>query len=320
MGWGDFKDKLTSGWSKVSNFITGGGQERERADRIVRNANEEKYEAEERLEQKRESLRKALEDLGELRQAVFEGSCQDFIKIWELFRSQEGNEAPDVLDETGKPVFKLPSTPELEISLKSLAIRTGGAGAVGGVALAYGAYGLVGALGTASSGTAISALGGVAASNATLAFLGGGSLSAGGLGVAGGMAALGGIALIPVAIAAMYFGQNAAKEKLNEAREYSYDVDIFVADCNTFITQLDQVEKAAGLLASVVSALDKLLAGYTQQLALDVKTTLDSFNTLDNLLKTPLITIKAGQVVSNLGAIAANAKLVVNSSTPAEAA
>ena len=59
-------------------------------------------------------------------------------------------------------------------------------GAVAGVSTALGAWALVGTLGTASTGTAISTLSGAAASNAILAWLGGGSIAAGGGGIAAG--------------------------------------------------------------------------------------------------------------------------------------
>ena len=62
----------------------------------------------------------------------------------------------------------------------------------------------------ASTSTAIATLNGVALTNATLAWLGGGSLAAGGLGVAGGMAILGGIVAAPVlAIGGMFLSSKA---------------------------------------------------------------------------------------------------------------
>ena len=54
---------------------------------------------------------------------------------------------------------------------------------------------IVATVGTASTGTAISSLSGVAATNATLAWLGGGTLAAGGLGMAGGAIVLGAICI-----------------------------------------------------------------------------------------------------------------------------
>lgn len=69
------------------------------------------------------------------------------------------------------------------------------AGTAGGVAAAGATTSVVMALGTASTGTAIGGLSGAAASNAVLAFLGGGSLAAGGGGMALGSMILGGATL-----------------------------------------------------------------------------------------------------------------------------
>lgn len=68
------------------------------------------------------------------------------------------------------------------------ASAAGGAGV--GALTALGAYGAVAAWGVASTGTAIDTLSGAAGSSATPAWLGGGALAAGGLGIAGGTAVL----------------------------------------------------------------------------------------------------------------------------------
>ena len=70
-------------------------------------------------------------------------------------------------------------------------------GAAAGAFAAASTLGGTAVLGTASTGTAIASLSGAAATNATLAFLGGGSLAAGGLGVAGGTMVLGGLVAGP---------------------------------------------------------------------------------------------------------------------------
>ena len=106
-------------------------------------------------------------------------------------------------------------------TLKTLA-GTGAsvAGGVGaGVFTALGAYGLVGAFGTASTGTAIGSLSGAAASSATLAWFGGGSLAAGGLGMAGGTAVLGGIVAAPAIIGFGVFRQVKARKVQKEIAE-----------------------------------------------------------------------------------------------------
>ncbi len=77
------------------------------------------------------------------------------------------------------------------------------AGAAAGGAAAYATFTAASMLGTASTGAAISGLSGVAATNATLAFLGGGSLAAGGAGIAGGTLLLTGIVAAPAAILAV---------------------------------------------------------------------------------------------------------------------
>src|SRR5919205_1345376 len=70
----------------------------------------------------------------------------------------------------------------------------GGIAGVGvGAGTAAGVFAAVSALATASTGTTIASLAGAAASSATLAWLGGGSLAAGGMGIAGGTAVLTGV-------------------------------------------------------------------------------------------------------------------------------
>lgn len=103
--------------------------------------------------------------------------------------------------------------------------KGGAAGATAGILAAYGAFSLAGLVGTASTGTAISVLSGSAALKATLAWLGGGALSAGGFGITGGMIMLGGILAVPVAlISAVSLGAKSetlladARSKLEEAK------------------------------------------------------------------------------------------------------
>lgn len=87
-----------------------------------------------------------------------------------------------------------------------------GAGGLVGLA----SYGAVGTFATASTGTAIAGLSGAAATNATLAWLGGGALSAGGMGMAGGAVILGSIVGGPIlAIGGMILSSKAEAAKEN---------------------------------------------------------------------------------------------------------
>lgn len=118
------------------------------------------------------------------------------------------------------------------IKLESIDINENGivanilVGAVADEVVKQGVYALVG-LGTASTGTAISGLSGIAAQNATLAWLGGGSLAAGGGGMALGGLVLGGITLVPTLL---FSGFRLAKgeKALTDALEYQSKVDITI--------------------------------------------------------------------------------------------
>lgn len=110
------------------------------------------------------------------------------------------------------------------------------AGAVGGALAGFGAFGAVVLFGTASTGTAIASLSGVAATNATLAFFGGGSLAAGGLGIAGGTAVLGGLIVAPVIFIAGIMMAEAAEENKRKAKQCKHDA-FDLADTMNDVTQ-----------------------------------------------------------------------------------
>lgn len=150
----------------------------------------------ERLSESKERARKLLMSLGETKIYIHENLFSEFVEIFENIKSVEMDDfSQDDLSFDIKEFIAF--TKESVISFAEFAgggIASLGAGALFGV----GAYGSVGLLAKASTGTAISALSGVVARNATLAWLGGGSLAAGGFGMAGGIAVLGGIVAAPV--------------------------------------------------------------------------------------------------------------------------
>lgn len=112
-------------------------------------------------------------------------------------------------------------------ALEAQTFATGGFKAVGAASAAgQGAVALVGLFGTASTGTAISGLSGAAAWNATLAWLGGGSLAAGGGGMALGSVVLGGIAVAPALLIGGFVVGGQGEKALTEAREYEAKANI----------------------------------------------------------------------------------------------
>ncbi|SAK89396.1 hypothetical protein AWB78_04708 [Caballeronia calidae] len=140
--------------------------------------------------------------------------------------------------------------------LNSLEIEKGLASGVGGGALAaIGAYGSVGALASASTGAAISGLSGAAATNATLAWLGGGALSAGGFGMAGGMIALGGIVLGPALAIGGFMMASKAEEALTRARDYQAKVETAIAEMEVLKTALKAIRTNAAEMAKTITEL-----------------------------------------------------------------
>lgn len=137
----------------------------------------------------------------------------------------------------------------------------GGIAALGSGGLAgLAAYGSVGLLGTASTGTAIGSLGGVAATNATLAWLGGGSLAAGGLGMAGGTVVLGGLVAGPVlAVGGMMLASKAEAAKYDAYANYD-NAKLAAEQMESAKVATKGIERRFNEINSVLNALnDKFL-------------------------------------------------------------
>ena len=158
-----------------------------------------------------------LEDFGSRKLRAFNGPIGDFIAAFGRLRNVEEMPSPE-LEKLKFGDFTLDSLVGLRNDYKLL-MDSGlglGAGLSGGAALAFGAYNGTMMLATASTGTAISTLSGAAATNATLAWLGGGSIAAGGGGMAMGAMVLGGVVAGPaLAIFGHIFGSKADEALLN---------------------------------------------------------------------------------------------------------
>ena len=98
--------------------------------------------------------------------------------------------------------------------------------------------------------------GGAAATNATLAFFGGGSLAAGGLGMAGGMAVLGDLVAGPaLAVMGLITGAKA-QEKVNKALESKAEADAVVESLNSAAYQCSAIRRRTYMLYTLLSHLD----------------------------------------------------------------
>lgn len=196
--------------------------------------------AKEQAEKSRDNCSKAIDDLGKQKVVILDESIKRFISEFEKINHVEISKSAG-LNELQKLVLDKKTFSDLK-ELQGMATSLAGgvvSGTMAGALTAFGAYGAVGALATASTGTAIASLSGAAATNATLAFFGGGSLAAGGLGMAGGTAVLGGLVAGPaLAVLGFVAGAKAsknlemAKANLAKAKEFEEEMRTVADLCN----------------------------------------------------------------------------------------
>jgi hypothetical protein len=128
-------------------------------------------------------------------------------------------------------------------------------------------------VGVASTGTLIGGLSGAAAWNATLAWLGGGSLAAGGGGMALGSLVLGGITVGPAVLIGGFVLAGEGEKALTKAREYEAEVNIAIAKIETAKDFMQQVKRRITELMDLLKTLNDLAA-----MGLDELESLPSFN------------------------------------------
>lgn len=120
-----------------------------------------------------------------------------------------------------------------------------GAGTAAGAAIATlgptAAMSIATVIGTASTGTAVSALSGIAATNAALAWLGGGTLAAGGAGIAGGSVILGLFGPVGWAIAGLSTMGGILTARIknkNDIKKVEEQIDVIKHDNNNMKSKL----------------------------------------------------------------------------------
>ncbi len=192
-----------------------------------------------KVESSRKNCGSAIDKLGKLKIRILDESVKPFIIEFEKLNHVEFTNSQG-LNELQKIALDQKNFTELK-ELQSMATSMAGgvaSGAMAGAITAFGAYGAAGVFATASTGTAIASLSGAAATNATLAFFGGGSLAAGGLGMAGGTAVLGGLVAGPaLAVLGIVVGAKAsanldkAYSNLSKAKEFKEEMDVAASLC-----------------------------------------------------------------------------------------
>lgn len=146
---------------------------------------------------------------------------------------------------------ELQVTSESVLQVAQFVMAAGKAGLAAGKGAAFLAASLGG---VASTGTAIGSLSGAAATNATLAWLGGGSLAAGGGGMALGTVVLGGLAAAPALIIAGYGVAAKGEQQLSAAVQFDAEVQTFRARARVRWATQDGIARRLDELAGVLEA------------------------------------------------------------------
>lgn len=196
--------------------------------------------AQEKLEKAKADTNSALEKFGQQKISVWSSQMTDFVNVFSKIKNVE------MSSKYSNEGFLPPSKDELlkmrQCALNCQEIISGGMSSLGAGALAgFGAYGGAAMLATASTGTAISTLSGVAATNATLAWFGGGSIAAGGMGMAGGAAVLGGLVAGPALLVGGLFMNAAASKRLAAAESNYYEAKRLAEEMNCATTSLNGI-------------------------------------------------------------------------------
>ena len=133
------------------------------------------------------------------------------------------------------------------------------AGGTLGAITAFGAYNGAMLLGAASTGTAIGTLSGAAATNATLAWLGGGSLAAGGFGVTGGACVLGGLVAAPALLVLGCVIGSKADKKLDQALENLAQAEEFKEQMKVLRSACKGIKERANLFTDLLNNLKHIM-------------------------------------------------------------
>lgn len=230
------------------------------ANKINTAANEGVDNARTRLELQRAEVAQSLEKLGEEKLQILAGTVTSFVSAFEKIKNIDFTSSVG-LEELEKLHIDQKDFEELK-ELGNFAIQVAGgvtAGAAGGALTAIGAYGAAQTFAVASTGTAIASLSGAAATNATLAFFGGGSLAAGGLGMAGGMMVLGGLVAGPALLVMGLITGAKSQEKLDQALINKAQAEEIMEALNTASDQCSTIRRRAYLFYSLLAHLDTYL-------------------------------------------------------------
>ncbi|GBF07244.1 hypothetical protein DAERI_130074 [Deinococcus aerius] len=225
-----------------------------RASELQKETNERKGKAEGKFEDHLQAVRHDALALEEQKHAVMAGTMARFVELWERQKKRANVSDKDFTVRLNISAEKLEEF--RGIGVKSLEIAGGLASATAaGVGTGATVISAVSAFGVASTGTAISGLSGAAANSALLAWLGGGSLAAGGGGMALGTIVAGGLFVAPAALVGSFIAAKKGQEALTAATEYQAKVDVYIAELQGKQTHLTAIQERMTEVSDLITAL-----------------------------------------------------------------
>lgn len=227
------------------------------AKQVNKNANEIIESSTEWINAQRLACGNSLSQLGKQKIYILGSSITAFLDTFTKIKNVDFQES-EGLEELKKFHIDEKEFVELKTMVNFAASLTGGivSGTAGGAFVAFGAYSAAQILACASTGTAIASLSGAAATNATLAFFGGGSLTAGGLGMAGGSVVLGGLVAGPALLVMGFVAGHAAKKNLEKAYTNKAEALQIAAQLNTGALQCETIRRRTYMFYNLLARLD----------------------------------------------------------------
>lgn len=208
-----------------------------------------------RLDEARLNLNEHAQRFGELKAAVVATTLTDVLDLLKKLEKKSKSRSVETLEEVGISREQFDTFRASVLEAKTV-FGTAYSAVTAGAAAGKTAVGGVGLFGVASTGTAIGGLSGAAATNATLAWLGGGSLAAGGGGMALGSAVLGGVVVGPAVFITGYVLASEGEKAQTAVREYEYKVNVACEECATLRGLLTQIHARIDELTAVIGELD----------------------------------------------------------------
>lgn len=275
-----------------------------KASKINKNANELVDESADFLNRQRKACDTSLRQLGEEKLYILNSTMSDFLNSFTKIKNVDFRDSVGI-DELSNLKIDEKEYDELKALVTFAGKVAGGAvaGTAGGALVAFGAYGAAQALACASTGTAIASLSGAAATNATLAFFGGGSIAAGGMGMAGGAVVLGGLVAGPALMVLGLVAGAAAKKNLDQAYINQAEAMELAEQLNTMSKQCEAIRRRTYMFYNLLARLDTYFLPLIYQMEDILKTEGDDYRSFKSESK---------KVVASCASVAASIKSVLD--------